>query len=76
MRDELHLRLAKPNLGLSSVMPGDGIWKWLSGGQDTVRTGYGIGYQRPPIRIVNYGFVISRTTGPILGMLQRVLAVP
>ncbi len=44
-----------PALGLAWNVPGEGFWKVLSGGKDkmTVRMGYGIGYQRVPIGLVN-----------------------
>ena len=44
-----------PALGLAWVLPGEGRWKWLSGGRDkmTVRMGYGISYIRLPIGAVN-----------------------
>ena len=44
-----------PAVGLAWVVPGEGFWKWLSGGRDqmTIRMGYGIGYQRLPIGVVN-----------------------
>ncbi len=45
-----------PALGLAWSVPGDsGIWKWLSGGPNkmTVRMGYGIGYQRLAMGLIN-----------------------
>ena len=44
-----------PNVGLAWAVPGDGIWKWLSGGPNkmTIRMGYGIGYQHLPIYLAN-----------------------
>lgn len=45
-----------PALGLAWAVPGkDGIAKWISGGPNkmTIRMGYGIGYQRLPIGLVN-----------------------
>jgi len=44
-----------PALGLAWAVPGDGFWKHLSGGKDkmTIRIGYGIGYQRLPIGVIN-----------------------
>ncbi len=44
-----------PALGLAWAVPGEGMWKWLSGGKDrmTIRMGYGIGYQRLPIGLVD-----------------------
>jgi hypothetical protein len=44
-----------PALGLAWTVPGEGFWKFLSGGKDkmTIRMGYGIGYQRLPIGAVN-----------------------
>jgi hypothetical protein len=44
-----------PALGLAWAVPGEGIWKLLSGGKDrmTIRMGYGIGYQRLPIGLIN-----------------------
>ncbi|MBZ5607958.1 MAG: carboxypeptidase regulatory-like domain-containing protein [Acidobacteriia bacterium] len=44
-----------PAVGLAWNVPGDGFWKVLSGGKDrmTVRIGYGIGYSRLPIGVVN-----------------------
>jgi len=44
-----------PALGLTWAVPGDGIWKWLSGGPNkmTIRMGYGVGFQRYPISLAN-----------------------
>jgi len=44
-----------PALGLAWGVPGDGRWKWLSGGKDkmTIRMGYGIAYIRLPIGAVD-----------------------
>jgi hypothetical protein len=44
-----------PAVGLSWAVPGTGFWKRLSGGPNrmTIRMGYGIGYQRNPIALVN-----------------------
>jgi carboxypeptidase family protein/TonB-dependent receptor-like protein len=44
-----------PALGLAWALPGDGFWRHLSGGKDkmTIRIGYGIGYQRLPMGIIN-----------------------
>ncbi len=44
-----------PAVGLAWAVPGGGKWKWISGGKDkmTVRMGYGIGYQRLPIGVIN-----------------------
>jgi hypothetical protein len=44
-----------PNVGLAWAVPGDGFWKWLSGGPNkmTIRMGYGIGYDHLPIYLVN-----------------------
>jgi hypothetical protein len=44
-----------PNIGLAWAVPGEGIWKWLSGGRNkmTIRLGYGIGYDHLPIYLAN-----------------------
>ncbi len=44
-----------PAIGLSWVVPGEGMWKWISGGKDnmTIRMGYGIAYIRLPIGAVD-----------------------
>jgi hypothetical protein len=44
-----------PNVGLAWAVPGEGFWKWLSGGPNkmTIRIGYGIGYQHLPIYLAN-----------------------
>ena len=44
-----------PALGLAWVLPGEGKFKWLSGGKDkmTLRMGYGIAYIRLPIGAVD-----------------------
>jgi hypothetical protein len=44
-----------PAVGLAYAVPGEGMWKWLSGGKNrmTVRMGYGIGYQRLPIYLTH-----------------------
>ncbi len=44
-----------PAIGLAWAVPGDGVWKMISGGSNrmTMRIGYGIGYQRLPIGVVN-----------------------
>jgi Carboxypeptidase regulatory-like domain len=44
-----------PALGLAYAVPGEGMWKWLSGGKNkmTIRMGYGIGYQRLPIYLTH-----------------------
>jgi hypothetical protein len=49
------LRNFAPALGLAWVVPGQGMWRWLSGGPNkmTIRMGYGIGYQRFPISLSN-----------------------
>lgn len=44
-----------PALGLAWAVPGEGIWRKISGGPNkmTVRLGYSIGYQRLPIALIN-----------------------
>jgi len=44
-----------PNVGLAWAVPGNGIWKWISGGPNrmTIRMGYGIGYDHLPIYLAN-----------------------
>jgi Carboxypeptidase regulatory-like domain/TonB-dependent Receptor Plug Domain len=44
-----------PAVGLAYAVPGQGAWKWLSGGPNkmTIRIGYGLGYQRMPISVAN-----------------------
>jgi hypothetical protein len=44
-----------PALGLAWSVPGEGLWRMISGGKDkmTIRVGYSIGYQRLPIGVVN-----------------------
>jgi len=44
-----------PVVGLAWAVPGEGRWKWLSGGPSkmSVRMGYGLGYQRFPITFAN-----------------------
>lgn len=44
-----------PALGLAYSVPGQGAWRWLSGGPNrmTIRLGYGIAYERFPISLAN-----------------------
>ncbi len=44
-----------PAIGLSWALPGQGRWRWFTGGPNrtTLRMGYGFGYQRFPLALAN-----------------------
>jgi len=44
-----------PAVGIAWNVPGEGKWRWLSGGRNkmTIRAGYGVGYQRTPIYVTH-----------------------
>ncbi|HLH00677.1 MAG TPA: carboxypeptidase regulatory-like domain-containing protein [Bryobacteraceae bacterium] len=73
-----------PALGLAYVLPGEGKWRWLSGGKDnmTVRMGYGIAYIRVPIGVVNTaggaepGYTETDTTFAYTSLVNLKLPVP
>ena len=73
-----------PALGLAYVLPGDGKWRWISGGKDrmTVRMGYGISYIRLPIGAVNTaagaepGYTETDTTFAYTNLSSLQLPVP
>jgi hypothetical protein len=73
-----------PALGLAWVVPGEGRWKWQSGGKDkmTIRMGYGIAYIRLPIGAVDTasgsepGFTETDTTFAYTSLASLKLPVP
>ena len=73
-----------PAVGLAWTMPGDGRWKWLTGGPNkmVVRMGYGIAYTRFPIGLANTesggepGISTTQTELTATNLSQVILPVP
>src|SRR5579871_1151094 len=73
-----------PAVGLGYLLPGEGKWRWLTGGKDsmTIRMGYGIGYIRMPIGAVNTaagsepGYTETDTTFAYTNLSNIKLPVP